>query len=64
MFWLWLNSTAQYQGFIDVPYSVPAVSVLRVGEKLGGNMAGTTDPNSPKVYSVTCNIMLGNKNLR
>lgn len=41
---------AQYQGFIDVPYSVPAVSVLRVGAKLGGNMAGTADPNSPKGY--------------
>lgn len=56
------TALAQYQGFIDFPYSVPTVSVLRVGEKLGGNMAGTADPNSPKGYSVTCNIVLGNKN--
>lgn len=53
---------AQYQGFICFPYSVPSVSVPRVGEKLGGNMAGTADPNSPKGYSVTCNVVLGNKN--
>lgn len=35
---------------------------VRVGEKLGGNMAGTADPDSPKRYSDTCNIVLGNKN--
>lgn len=63
MFWLWLNSACTVSRlYVDVPYSVPAVSVLRVGEKLGGNMAGTADPNSPKGYSVTCNIILGNKN--
>lgn len=56
------TALAQYQGFIYFPYSVPRVSVLRVGEKLWGNMAGTADPNSSKRYSVTCNVGLGNKN--
>lgn len=37
------------------------MSVLRVDEKLGGNLAGTADPDSPKGYSETCNVMLGNK---
>lgn len=56
------TALAQYQGFTYFPYSVPPVSALRVGEKLGGSMAGTAGPDSPKRYSVTCNIVLGNKN--
>lgn len=31
---------AHYRGFICFPYSVPPVSVLRVGEKLGGTWLG------------------------
>lgn len=34
------TALAQYQGFICFPYSVPPVSVLRVGEKLGGTWLG------------------------
>lgn len=56
------TALAQYQGFIYFSYSVPPVSVLRIGEKLGGNMTETADPDSPKGYSETCNILLGNKN--
>ena len=39
-------------------HTTPPASRLGVHEKLGGDTAGTADPNCPKGYSIPYDVML------
>lgn len=45
----------------SVSHSAALVNRVEVGKRLGGDTAGSVDPNWPKQYFVPCNITLSNK---
>jgi len=57
MFSLLLSSTYTVKASSASPTTQPA-NGLGVHKKLGGDTAGTADPNGPKGYSIPYDIML------
>ena len=60
MFLLLLSSAYSVKAF-SASHTIPPVRRLGVHKKLGGDTAGTADPNWPKGYSIPYDVMLNIK---
>jgi len=61
-FWLLLNRCLHSIKALCPTLSLPKVSKLEVGKRLGEDMAGTSDKTDQKDFSKPYGVMLSNKN--